>query len=67
MEMEMEVQVQVQIKMEVVIFWAPKASIEVISGAPKVGLEFRFASKRLFATDFEVLEVSGAPVGDQGR
>ena len=33
--------------------------------APKANWELRFASKRLLASDFEALEVSGAPGGDQ--
>ena len=33
--------------------------------APKANWEIRFASKRLLASDFEALEVSGAPRGDQ--
>ena len=32
---------------------------------PKAYFTFRFASKRLLASDFEALEVSGAPRGDQ--
>ena len=33
--------------------------------APKAHWELRFASKRLLASDFEALEVSGTPRGDQ--
>ena len=33
--------------------------------APKAYVTFRFALKRLLASDFEALEVSGAPRGDQ--
>ena len=44
---------------------APKARWEVVFGAPKASWELRFASKRLLASDFEALEVSGAPRGDQ--
>ena len=33
--------------------------------APKASWELRFASKRLLASDFEALEVSGTPRGDQ--
>ena len=44
---------------------APRARWEVILGAPNASWELRFASKRLLASDFEALEVSGAPRGDQ--
>ena len=37
----------------------------MIFGAPKASWELRFASKRLLASDFEALEVSGTPSGDQ--
>ena len=37
----------------------------LIFEAPKANWELRFASKRLLAADFEVLEVSGTPRGDQ--
>ena len=33
--------------------------------APKANWELRFASERLLASDFEALEVSGTPRGDQ--
>ena len=33
--------------------------------APKAYFTLRFASKRLLASDFEALEVSGTPRGDQ--
>ena len=33
--------------------------------APKANWELRFASERLLASDFEALEVSGAPRGDK--
>ena len=33
--------------------------------APNANCELRFASKRLLASDFEALEVSGTPRGDQ--
>ena len=32
---------------------------------PKANWELRFASQRLLASDFEALEVSGTPTGDQ--
>ena len=32
---------------------------------PKANLELSFAAERLLASDFEVMEVSGAPRGDQ--
>ena len=37
----------------------------LIFEAPKANWELRFASKRLLASDFEALEVSGTPRGDQ--
>ena len=37
----------------------------LIFQAPKANWELRFASKRLLASDFEALEVSGTPRGDQ--
>ena len=37
----------------------------MIFRAPKASWELRFVSKRLLATDFEALEGSGAPRGDQ--
>ena len=37
----------------------------LIFEAPKANWEFRFASERLLASDFEALEVSGTPRGDQ--
>ena len=37
----------------------------LIFDAPKANWELRFASKRLLATDFEALEVSGTRRGDQ--
>ena len=39
--------------------------VMVIFGAPKASSVLRFASKRLLTSDFEVLEASGAPKGDQ--
>ena len=37
----------------------------LIFEAPKANWELRFASERLLASDFEALEVSGTPRGDQ--
>ena len=44
---------------------APRARWKVIPGAPTASWEFRSASKMLLVSDFEALEVSGAPRGDQ--
>ena len=41
--------------------------VMVIFGARKASSELRFASKWLLTSDFEVLEASGAPKGDQER
>ena len=38
---------------------------QLICQAPKANWELRSASKRLLASDFEALEVSGTPRGDQ--
>ena len=37
----------------------------MIFEVPKANWELRFASERLLASDFEALEVSGTPRGDQ--
>ena len=52
MEMAMEMEMEMEIEME-------------IFGARKASSELRFASKWLLTSDFEVLEASGAPKGDQ--
>ena len=52
--MEMEVAIVMEMGMVMVIFGARKASSEL-----------RFATKWLLTSDFEVLEASGAPKGDQ--
>ena len=39
----------------------------LIFEAPKANWELRFASERLLASDFEVLEVSWTPRGDKER
>ena len=44
---------------------APRARWEVIIGAPNASWEPRFTSKMILASDFEALEISGAPRGDQ--
>ena len=54
MEMEMEVAMETEMKMEMVIIGSLKASSEL-----------RFASKWVLTSDFEVLEASGIPKGDQ--
>ena len=42
-----------------------KSMKTLVFQAPKANWELRFASKRLLASDFEALEVSGTPRGDQ--
>ena len=54
MEMEMEVAMEMEMQMVMVIFGARKGSSEL-----------RFASKWHLTSDFEVLDASGAPKGDQ--
>ena len=44
---------------------APRARWEVILGAPNASWARRFASRMLLASNFEALQVSGAPRGDQ--
>ena len=56
MEMAMEMEMWMKMVMEMVM---------VIFGARKASSELRFASKWLLTPDFEVLEASGAPKGDQ--
>ena len=50
--LEMEMGMEMEMEME-------------IFGARKASSELRFASKWLLTSDFEVLEASGAPKGDQ--
>ena len=56
MEMAMEMEMWMKMEMEMVM---------VIFGARKASSELRFASKWLLTSDFEVLEASGVPKGDQ--
>ena len=42
-----------------------KSMKTLVFQAPKANWELRFASKRLLASDFEALEVSGTPRSDQ--
>ena len=63
--MEMDMDMDMEMEMEVGIFGAPQSSWVVIFEAPKASWELRFASKRLLTSDFQVLEASGAPKGDQ--
>ena len=56
MEMEMEVAMETEMEMEMVM---------VIIGSLKASSELRFASKFVLTSDFEVLEASGIPKGDQ--
>ena len=56
MEMEMEVAMETEMEMEMVM---------VITGSLKASSEFRFASKWVLTSDFEVLEAPGLPRGDQ--
>ena len=56
MEMAMEMEMWMKMVMEMVM---------VIFGARKASSELRFASKWCLTLDFEVLEASGTPKGDQ--
>ena len=56
---------EMDVEMEVVIVGAPTASWVVIFGAPEASWKFRFVSKRLLASFFKVVVVSGAPKGEQ--
>ena len=56
MKMEMEMEVAMEMEMEMVM---------VIFGFLKASSEFRFASKWVLTSDFEHLEASGIPKGDQ--
>ena len=58
--MEMEIEVVVAMEMEMEMEMAM-----VLFGAGKASSELRFASKWLLTSDFEVLEASGVPKGDQ--
>ena len=58
MEMAMEMEMWMKMVMEMVM---------VIFEARKARSELRFASKWFLTSDFEVLEASGAPKGDQER
>ena len=60
MEMAMEMAMEMEMWMEMVM-----EMVMVIFGARKASSELRFASKWLLTSDFEVLEASGAPKGDQ--
>ena len=62
MEMAMEMAMEMEMWMEMVM-----EMVMVIFGARKARSELRFASKWLLTSDFEVLEASGAPKGDQER
>ena len=60
MEMWTEIAMEMEMWMEMVM-----EMVMVIFGARKARSELRFASKWLLTSDFEVLEASGAPKGDQ--
>ena len=62
MEMEMEVAMAMAMEMEMEM---EMEMVMVIFGARKASSELRFASKWLLTSDFEVLEASGVPKGDQ--
>ena len=64
MEIKMEIEIQMQIQMQMEMEMEMQMEM-VIFKAPKASCELRFASKRLLASDFEALEVSGTPRGDQ--
>ena len=56
MEMEMEVEVEMEMEMEMVM---------VIFGSLEASSELKFASKWVLTSDFEILEASGVPKGEQ--
>ena len=60
MEMAMEMAREMEMEMGMVMM-----RVMVICGARKARSELRFASKWLLTSDFEVLEASGVPTGDQ--
>ena len=60
MEMAMEMAMEMEMWMEMVM-----EMVMVIFGARKARSELRFAGKWVLTSDFEVLEASGAPKGDQ--
>ena len=64
MTMEMEVLMKMAMEMEM---WMKMVMemVMVIFGARKARSELRFAGKWVLTSDFEVLEASGAPKGDQ--
>ena len=62
MEMAMEMAMEMEMWMEMVM-----EKVMVIFGARTARSELRFATKWLLTSDFEVLEASGAPKGDQER
>ena len=59
-ETEMEMQMQMQMEMEM-----DMETVMVIFGSRKARSELRFASQRLWTSDFDVLEAAGAPRSDQ--
>ena len=68
MEMEMEVAMEMEMEMEMEVAMEMEMEMEmvmVIFGAPRASSVFRFVSKRFLTSDFEGLEASGAPKGDQ--
>ena len=46
-------------------FWSSEGELGGVFGAPKASREFRFASQRLWTSDFDALEAAGAPRSDQ--
>ena len=64
MEMEMWMEMAMEMAMEM---WMKMVMemVMVIFGARKARSELRFAGKWVLTSDFEVLEASGAPKGDQ--
>ena len=68
MEMAMEMEMWMEMAMEMEMWMEMVMEMEmvmVIFGARKASSELRFASNWLLTTDFEVLEASGVPKGDQ--
>ena len=62
MEMEMEREMEMEVEMEVAM---EMEMVMVIFGYLLASSEFKFASKSVLTSHFEVLEASGVPKGDQ--
>ena len=58
MEMEMEVEIEMEVEMEMAMEMHMQMEMEIFK-APEASCELTLASKMLFASDFEALEVYG--------